>query len=327
MAYINDQYKQILNHKNIIQNPKNNKSIGQKLIRYYLNLNNINFIEQFTFEKCRDKNKLPFDFYLPDVNTCIEYDGILHFQQSLENKGKSHWVNRQSLEYQQGHDILKDEFCLKNNIKLIRINYKQKQIIQKILFHHINNLGLKFDLNEDKEVDLQDLILNKPKLRQIKLFHRHHGLVIFTDVKWFSQKYNMHRSHIYSIINGKGEYVNGWHLPETTVTFERQARFIHKNGRDSGIVYIDDFCEENDLNKQSMHRASLGVIDSCEGWHLYGSEIKQQKIWKYKNPKGQTVQIKGSEMKNFCKENKLTYECMVTLFNNPEKLKKSSWVD
>lgn len=33
------------------------------------------FIIQHKFKNCRDIRPLPFDFYLPKLNTCIEYDG------------------------------------------------------------------------------------------------------------------------------------------------------------------------------------------------------------------------------------------------------------
>jgi len=40
----------------------------------------IEYIKQKRFEKCRNKLPLPFDFYLPNENICIEYDGIQHFK-------------------------------------------------------------------------------------------------------------------------------------------------------------------------------------------------------------------------------------------------------
>ena len=32
----------------------------------------VDFISQHTFDECRLKNKLPFDFYLPEINLCIK---------------------------------------------------------------------------------------------------------------------------------------------------------------------------------------------------------------------------------------------------------------
>ena len=49
------------------------ESKGENIIRLFLIKNNINFIPQYTFQNCRNKKLLPFDFYLPDYNICIEY--------------------------------------------------------------------------------------------------------------------------------------------------------------------------------------------------------------------------------------------------------------
>lgn len=98
------------------------ESKGEVSIERYLIKNNIKYKRQKKFEKCRDKNKLPFDFYLPDYNICIEYDGKQHFNEVLN------WNN---LEYTKKHDLIKNNFCLNNNINLIRITYKEN-IIEKL---------------------------------------------------------------------------------------------------------------------------------------------------------------------------------------------------
>lgn len=87
-------------------------------------LNNITNIHSYwnlfflTFDDCRDINLLPFDFYLPDYNLCIEYDGIHHFEINEYFGG----VDR--LKYTKKHDKIKNIYCKLNNIKLIRISYK-----------------------------------------------------------------------------------------------------------------------------------------------------------------------------------------------------------
>ena len=92
-------------------------SHGEHLIQLYLEQNNIPYEIQKTFDGCKDKQFLPFDFYLPTCNTCIEYDGIQHFQ-PVEFFG-----GVDSFKYQQYHDKLKDEYCQKNGISLLRIPY------------------------------------------------------------------------------------------------------------------------------------------------------------------------------------------------------------
>jgi len=76
-----------------------------------------------------NNNKLPFDFYLNDYNICIEYDGQHHFQIISKYGGE---------EFLQNHDIIKTNWCLENKINLIRIPYKKKNKIFKILSIEIN---------------------------------------------------------------------------------------------------------------------------------------------------------------------------------------------
>jgi len=103
-------------------------SRGERLIQQLLVENNIKFIPQKTFNNCRGKrNLLPFDFYLPDYNTCIEYDGEQHFT------GWNH--NKDYLKLSQERDAIKTDYCNTNNISLIRIRYDEdiKQRVLKLL--------------------------------------------------------------------------------------------------------------------------------------------------------------------------------------------------
>jgi very-short-patch-repair endonuclease len=59
-----------------------------------------------------------FDFYLPDINTCIEYDGKQHF-----NFVGTWYQTKEEFERAIQRDKEKTEYCIKNNIKLIRIPY------------------------------------------------------------------------------------------------------------------------------------------------------------------------------------------------------------
>ena len=93
------------------------ESKGEKEIRLYLDNNNINYVIQKKFNGCRHKRKLPFDFYLPNYNMCIEYDGIQHFEPIGIFGGNKRY------DEQQIKDNLKNVFCEKENIILIRIKY------------------------------------------------------------------------------------------------------------------------------------------------------------------------------------------------------------
>ena len=58
-------------------------SKGEEKIISILSELNIDFEVEKTFNDCinpKTQRKLPFDFYLPNYNTCIEYDGEQHFE-------------------------------------------------------------------------------------------------------------------------------------------------------------------------------------------------------------------------------------------------------
>lgn len=89
-------------------------SNGELSIEYVLNSIPIKFIKQYKFNDCKYKRKLPFDFYLPELNTCIEYDGEQHFEPRFGNSEFKKTKIR---------DEIKTNYCLSNNIRLIRISY------------------------------------------------------------------------------------------------------------------------------------------------------------------------------------------------------------
>jgi very-short-patch-repair endonuclease len=107
-------------------------SKGENKIREFLTSNLISFIQQHKFKECKNKRPLPFDFYIPDFNICIEFDGIQHYFPVERFGGIEH------LNYIKHKDKIKNKFCIENNIKLIRIKYNQMDKIDQILTEQLN---------------------------------------------------------------------------------------------------------------------------------------------------------------------------------------------
>ena len=109
-------------------------SVGEQRIKDYLEKNNVEYCFQYTFEDCRDTNKLPFDFYLPSINLIIEFDGRQHF---VETDFFSY-----SYEKTVYHDNIKNEYCKNHGIEMLRIPYWYlengtiEQFLDKHLFSH-----------------------------------------------------------------------------------------------------------------------------------------------------------------------------------------------
>ena len=108
------------------------KSKGEEKIFEILKELRIESINQFTFDDCQYKTFLPFDFYLPQYNILIEYDGIQHFEPTdFAGKGKK-WAEEQ-FKLTKIKDNIKTQYCKDNNIKLIRIPYWDFNNIDNIL--------------------------------------------------------------------------------------------------------------------------------------------------------------------------------------------------
>jgi len=108
------------NHLNTTGCPKCKMSRGELLVEYILTKHNIMFKFQKRFNDCKNKRELPFDFYLPEHNICIEYDGELHYE-TYRGQEKEKYINK--LKQTKLHDSIKNLYCETNNIRLLRIPY------------------------------------------------------------------------------------------------------------------------------------------------------------------------------------------------------------
>jgi len=100
-------------------------SSGQTAIRKILQKHNIKFEEEFKFDGCKYKRPLPFDFYLPKYNLCIEFDGEGHFEPVKYSNSITNEQSYYNMLKVQQRDMIKNTFCSKNKIRLIRIKYNE----------------------------------------------------------------------------------------------------------------------------------------------------------------------------------------------------------
>ena len=93
------------------------RSHGEQRIIEILNKNNITYeTEKVMFKYSNGKNAA-FDFYINN-HYLVEYDGETHYKSIMHG-----WHNETQLKAQQERDIIKNKWCLDNNIPLIRIPY------------------------------------------------------------------------------------------------------------------------------------------------------------------------------------------------------------
>lgn len=121
----------------------NNKVVskGELKIKEFLSKINIPYIRQYRFDGCADQLNLPFDFYLPNNNLIIEYDGQHHFYPITFNSISIE--KAKNLYYKTAmHDDIKNEYCKKHKIKLLRIPYWDFENIDYILFDTLEKYNI-----------------------------------------------------------------------------------------------------------------------------------------------------------------------------------------
>ena len=127
----------------------NKLSSGERYIFKILRDYGIAFEVQKKFDECRNPETnrfLRFDFYLPDYNLCIEFQGQQHykpvkFRRNRTISEEELWEKaKQDLIKNQRRDEIKREFCKNNGIKLLEIRYDEQKNTEEILKKELNLL-------------------------------------------------------------------------------------------------------------------------------------------------------------------------------------------
>ncbi|USL89460.1 homing endonuclease [Bacillus phage vB_BceH_LY2] len=98
------------------------ESIGEANVRLYLERKGINFKTQHSFEGLVSTKKLSYDFFLPDMDILIEFQGVQHYEPVEFFGGQT------SFDKQVAHDKLKRDFAKDNHYLLIEIKYTNDTI-------------------------------------------------------------------------------------------------------------------------------------------------------------------------------------------------------
>ncbi len=99
---------------------KSLKSNNEIIIENYLKEHDLEYFYNKEFQDCKRVFKLKFDFYLPNSNLIIEYDGEQHF------KHVSKFGSLKKFKISQERDQIKNKFAKSEGINLLRIHYSLK---------------------------------------------------------------------------------------------------------------------------------------------------------------------------------------------------------
>lgn len=111
-------------------------SSGEVDVETYLKSRGLSYFRQYRFKDCKDVSPLPFDFLVYEPSTkniisLIEFDGAQHFKETIFSRSEEQQYKIWH------HDLIKDNYCKQNNLKLIRIPYYEQKNIAKILDKHL----------------------------------------------------------------------------------------------------------------------------------------------------------------------------------------------
>ena len=105
-----------MTHKQGTGCPVCNSSKGEKEITHILIDLGLEFVHQRKFKELGRKR---FDFYIPSINTIIEYNGIQHYE------SKDYFGGEKSFKSLVRNDKMKKQYCLDNGINYEIIRYDE----------------------------------------------------------------------------------------------------------------------------------------------------------------------------------------------------------
>lgn len=109
-------------------------------IEQFLKKNNIE--NQPEYPVVIDGVRYKYDFYLPEYNLMIEYDGRIHYEPARYH-GKDSEQDLIDLKKRQKRDRIKTKYCEDNNINLLRIPYWESKNIETIINNRLQRLSEK----------------------------------------------------------------------------------------------------------------------------------------------------------------------------------------
>ncbi len=130
---------------------KGMESAASRYVRDVLDHLHVEYVCEKRFDACRNPKTgriLPFDYYLPEINTIVEIDGEQHERDSFK-KIDDKYDPVGTIE----RDKIKDLYLKENGVELVRIPAKKWSLLPEFLFEILSkNLIPTLTLEEVKEI-------------------------------------------------------------------------------------------------------------------------------------------------------------------------------
>ena len=109
-----------------------NCSVGERNVIQYLNKMGYKYVQQKSFEDCRDILPLKYDVYDIDNNVLIEFQGEQHYY-PVDFDTNDPQKAETAFEALKRRDQIKEDYCSANNIPLIKIPYWERNNVEQFL--------------------------------------------------------------------------------------------------------------------------------------------------------------------------------------------------
>jgi very-short-patch-repair endonuclease len=265
-------------HGNFMQTPKDhlrghgcslcNISKGESMLSKKLTYLGIKFKREFRFDSCVSLSgvKLPFDFYLPDYKILVEYDGRQHYENVEVFGGLESHKNLIK------NDLIRNNWCEKNNLKLIRVRWDDEESGINELFKCISdgvNTNVKFNGFLSKSIFDLDIYIKR----------------IESFIEFISSVYDKEISYNHKI----GDYFCDIFLVDEGIGFNFLGLFrnsdkcsdpmyqnkinIKFNSENIRLVQIfeDQWCDKQDIIKSRI----LSILSMSNRIYARNCEIKE----------------------------------------------------
>lgn len=122
-------------------------SKGEEIIENWCIENKINYISQKKFPGLKNKNTIFYDFYLPDHNILLEFDGSHHFKPIKYGRSQTIEEQHKKFESIKDSDGKKLTYAMDNRINMIRIMYTRINDLKHILNYEILDINTNITLD------------------------------------------------------------------------------------------------------------------------------------------------------------------------------------
>ncbi len=260
-------------------------SHGELYTRIILSNYNIEFVQQKTFENLvgiRD-GLLSYDFFLPDYNVLIEYQGKQHYEPIQCFGGE------EQFKVQQEHDKRKREYAYNNGIRLIEIPYTidTQEDIELFLQEELAMAFKKPSINKTAE-SINDISIY---LRSVKKWGKS---TLFRDIIRVKYDGDLSRGALVECGMETGDTMlnaNTTHVDTYEELIELKNWFINEKGKEHNIEMIcfdtaDELVPIFEAEVIRMHNKEnptkkVKSIKACFGGYNAGVEMAAGMIKKY----------------------------------------------